>query len=173
MPRIALLIADGFEDSEFLYPYRHLLDAGFHIDIIAKEVRHYTGKHGEEAHADLAITGAKADDYDALFIPGGKAPEQLCMIPEMIAFVKECNAQKLILCAVCHGPLLLAEAGVLLGRTVTGYKSTEKRLVEAGALYTGSSVETDGRIITARDPRSLPEMTRHFISALQQRLPIK
>ena len=167
MPRIALLIADGFEDSEFRYPYRHLLDAGFHIDIISKEVRHYTGKHGEKVFATLAVADAEADDYDALFIPGGKAPEQLCEIPEMVAFVKSCDAEGQILCAVCHGPLLLAEAGLLQGRTVTGYKATKTRLLNAGALYTGSSIETDGRIITARDPRSLPEMTERFITALQ------
>lgn len=168
MPRIALLIADGFEDSEFLYPYTHLLDAKFHVDVIAEKSGLYTGQHGEKALATLPVTDAAATDYDALFIPGGKAPEKLCEIPEMISFVQACDARQQILCAVCHGPLLLAEAGLLKNRTVTGYKATKERLLDAGVLYTGNSVETDGRIITARDPGSLPEMTQRLIAALQE-----
>ena len=168
MQRVAILIDEGFEDSEFAYPCEHLKAAGYGIDIIANEKRSYTGKKGTKATAGLAIADASLHDYDALYIPGGHAPEKLCEIPEMVTFVREFARSGKILCAVCHGPLLLAEAGLLRGRTVTGYKSTKAALEEAGALYTGESVERDGSLITARDPRSLPEMTRRLFDALKR-----
>ncbi len=167
MRRIAILLDDGFEDSEFSYPYNRLIEAGFDVDIIAGEKRSYTGEKGTKTTADLALADTSADDYDALYVPGGHAPEKLCTIPEMTPFVRAFAAKNKTICAVCHGPLLLAEAGVLRGRTVTGYKSTEEALLHAGALYTGESIERDGHIITARDPRSLPEMTRRLLDTLK------
>jgi protease I len=168
MQRIALLIDEAFEDSEFAYPYSRLQEAGCRVDIIGNEKRIYTGKKGTKAHADLALADASADDYDALYIPGGHAPEKLCKIPEMAAFVRTLHEEKKPICAVCHGPLLLAEADLLDGRTVTGYKSTKTALTKAGARYTGESVEGDDNIITARDPGSLPEMTQRFIELLKK-----
>jgi protease I len=166
MKKVAILIDEEFEDSEFAYPSEHLKAAGYDIDVIADEKRTYRGKHGMETSSDLALADAAVHDYDALYIPGGHAPEKLCAIPEVVTFARALAAENKPICAVCHGPLLLAQAGLLRGRTVTGYKSTKEALMQAGGNYTGESVERDGMLITARDPRSLPEMTQLFIELL-------
>ena len=164
--RIALLIDDEFEDSEFIYPYHRLQEAGHSVDIIGKKAGAYFGKHETRADASLGIDDAISDRYDALYIPGGYAPERLCKIPEMIAFVQAMRLHGKIICAVCHGPLLLAEAGILKGQRVTGYGTTKERLERAGADYSGESVVADGDLITARDPKSLPEMTTLLLQML-------
>ena len=166
MARIALLIDDQFEDSEFIYPYHRLKEAGHQVDIIAKRIGSYFGKKDTEVKADRSIGDILAKEYDALYIPGGYAPAKLCEIQEMVSFAQTMTVTGKTVCAVCHGPQLLAKAGVLHKRTVTGYGSTQVELEEAGAHYTAQSVEVDGNLITGRDPKSLPEMTRLFLETL-------
>jgi protease I len=167
MARIALLIDDQFEDSEFIYPYHRLKEAGHQVDIIAKHIGSYFGKKDTEAHANRAIGEILAKEYDALYIPGGYAPAKLCEIQEMVSFTQTMTATGKTVCAVCHGPQLLAKAGVLNKRTITGYGSTQEELEDAGAHYTARSVEVDGNLITARDPKSLPKMTSLFLESLE------
>ena len=165
--RIALLIDDEFEDSEFIYPYHRLLEAGHSVDIIGKKAGSYFGKRETRSDANLGIDDAIAEHYDALYIPGGYAPERLCQIAQMVAFVQAMQTHHKLICAVCHGPLLLAKAGILQGRSVTGYPATQERLEDAGAHYTDQSVTFDDDLITARDPKSLPEMTSLLLDALK------
>ena len=165
--RIALLIDDEFEDSEFIYPYHRLLEAGHSIDIVGKKRGVYFGKRETKCDAEIGIDDAIAEQYDALYIPGGYAPERLCEIPQMVAFVQAMGHHGKLICAVCHGPLLLAKAGILKGRNVTGYPATQEQLKKAGAHYTGQSVTFDDDLITARDPKSLPEMTALLLEALR------
>ncbi len=165
--RVAILIDNMFEDSEFIYPYYRLLEAGMHVDIVGVKKSHYKGKHGTTAEATLAIGALKSSDYDAVFIPGGYAPDSLRTEPEIVSFVAALYKEEKLLCTVCHGPSLLISAGVLTGKRVTAYGSIKDDIKNSGAEYTGEAVEQDGNIITARDPKSLPEMMKRFLSLLE------
>ncbi len=157
---------EGYEDSEFIYPFYRLIEAGFDVDVIAGQKREYRGKRGTLTKATHSIDEVNGDLYDGVYIPGGHAPERLRINPKMADFVvRHFRANKSV-CAVCHGPLLLASAGIIEGKKVTGFHSIKNDLEKAGALYTAKSVEQDGNIITAQDPHSMPEMMQNFLSLL-------
>jgi protease I len=167
MKKIAILIDEKFEDSEFIYPYYRLIEAGMQVDVIAKNRGEYRGKHGTAAKAAFAIGEVSSSDYTALYIPGGRAPERLREQEAMVDFVRTVYEAGKPVCAVCHGPLLLAAAGVIGGKRITGYPSTKEELKSAGAVYTGKDVEMEGSLITAQDPRAMPEMMKRFLPLLQ------
>lgn len=167
MKRVAILIDEGFEDSEFIYPYYRLLEAGMTVTVIAPKTGSCMGKHGTKAKVTEKLETAQSEAFDALYLPGGLAPEKLQKVAETAPFVRSFAGEQKLICAVCHGPLLLASAGLLKGKKVTAYPSVKEALVEAGADYTGSGAEKDGKIITARDPQALPEMMRLFLAQLE------
>ncbi len=167
MKRVAILIDEGFEDSEFIYPYYRLLEAGMAVTVIAPKTGSCIGKHGTKAQVTERLEAAQSHAYDALYLPGGHAPEKLQLLAETAPFVRAFALEEKLICAVCHGPLLLASAGLLKGKRVTAYPSVKAALVEAGADYTGSSAEVDGKLVTARDPQALPGMMRLFLAQLE------
>lgn len=167
MKRVAILIDEGFEDSEFIYPYYRLLEAGMAVTVIAPKTGSCRGKHGTMAQVTASLKTAQSHAYDALYLPGGHAPEKLQKVAETAPFVRSFAREEKLICAVCHGPLLLASAGLLKGKRVTAYPSVKEALAEAGADYRGSGAERDGKIITARDPQALPEMMRLFLAQLE------
>jgi protease I len=103
-----------------------------------------------------------------VYVPGGHAPDRLRRDPEMVDFVKSLYDAGKAVCAVCHGPSLLVSADILTGKKVTAYHSIKDDLVNAGASYTDKLVEQDGKIITARDPKSLPAMMMLFLLLLEK-----
>lgn len=168
MKKVAILIDEMFEDSEFVYPYYRLIEAGITVNVVAHQKSIYKGKHGTTAKATHTIHGLKSRDYDGLYIPGGYAPDRLRREPEMTRFVTSLFESGKAVCAVCHGPALLISAGILKGKTVTAFPSIKDDIENAGACYTAGSVEQDTNIITARDPGSLPEMMKLFLAQLFQ-----
>ncbi len=87
--KVAILLDDMYEDSEFIYPYYRLLEAGVTVDVVGKKETHLRGKHGTITQTTAAIHNVKSGEYDALFIPGGYSPDGLRMEPAMVSFVKE------------------------------------------------------------------------------------
>ncbi len=166
--KVAIVIDDGYEDSEFIYPYYRLLEAGMTVHVVGKKEGVYRGKHGTAAKATHSIHALESEGYDALYIPGGYAPDRLRREPKMVAFVRSLFEAGKILCAVCHGPSLLISAGVLNSRRVTAYASIKDDVENAGAEYTGRGVERDGTIITARDPQALPQMMKQLLDMLER-----
>lgn len=165
--KVAILLDDLFEDSEFIYPYYRLLEAGMSVDVVGKKETHLRGKHGTIAKTTTAVHDIKSGEYDALFIPGGFSPDGLRREPAMVSFVRELFDAGKPVCAVCHGPSLLVSAGILKGKKVTSYPSIKDDVINAGAEYTGGSVEKEGNLVTARDPGSLPEMMLLFLTLLE------
>jgi protease I len=155
-----------FEDSEFIYPYYRLIEAGAIVDVIGVKKGSYGGKHGTTAKTTQTIDGLQSSAYDALYIPGGYAPDRLRRSAAMVAFVRSAYEEGKIICTVCHGPSLLISADILGAKRVTGYPSIGDDLLNAGAVYTAEAVEQDGTIITARDPKALPEMMKRFLALL-------
>src|SRR6185295_13221721 len=154
MAKVALLLGQGFEDSEFRIPYDRARAAGHQVEIIgAKAGEELTGYKGKEkVRADRAIDEARPDDYDALLIPGGHSPDHLRADPRFVEFVKRFDATKRPVAAVCHGPQLLISAGLVKGRTLTAWKTIQEDLRQIGAHVVDQEVVLDGNWITSRQP---------------------
>lgn len=165
--RILMLSASGFEDSELVVPLTRLRDAGMTVDIASLAVGAIQGKHGEHAHANLAIADVRAEDYDALVLPGGKAPAKLRRDAQVLALVRHFFAAGKPVAAICHGPQVLISAGVMAGRTATAYRAVADELTAAGAQYRDAEVVVDGNLVTSRTPADLPAFLREFMAKLQ------
>ena len=168
MSRIAFVLADDFEDSEFRKPYDALKEAGHTIDVIGvKAGTKVKGKKGEEeVKIEKAVVEASAADYDALVIPGGYSPDHLRTEQPIVAFVQELARSGKVIAAVCHGPQLLIEADTVKGRVVTSWPSVRRDLENAGASWVDEEVHVDGKLITSRKPADLPAFSREILAQL-------
>ena len=121
--KVAILLGQGFEDSELKVPYDRLKAEGFEVDIIGREAgEELKGDKGKvTVKATRSIDGARPPDYDALVIPGGYSPDKLRADERFVRFVQEFDATEKPLAAVCHGPQLLITAGLVKGRTLTAW----------------------------------------------------
>ena len=166
--RIACVLAEGFEDSEFRKPYDAFRDAGHEVVVIGKKKgEKIEGKQGKEkTKADLGIDEARPDDYQALFIPGGHSPDVLRAEPKFVELVKA-FADKPIF-AICHGPQLLMAAGMVDGRRLTAWKTVQKDLAHTDAEVVDEEVVVDGNLVTSRQPDDIPAFIEHSLEVLRQ-----
>ncbi len=152
MARKAVIItAQGFQDEEFVYPYYRLLEAGFVVDVATKGKAPVHGKFGVPARPTIDTVDLKADDYDLVLLPGGfEAPDRVRLLPEVLEFVREMDARKKLVAAICHGPWVLISAGITRGRRMTAYWSIEADVRNSGADYRHKEpVVVDGNLITS------------------------
>jgi protease I len=157
---IAILATDGFEQSELTEPLRQLRAAGAQVHVVAPEAGEIRGwdqkDWGESVKVDRTLADVSVRDYDGLVLPGGLInPDKLRAIPEAVAFVRAFFDAKKPIGAICHGPWLLVEAGVVRGRTMTSYKSIRTDLKNAGANVVDREVVVDEGIVTSREPGDL------------------
>lgn len=166
--RIAVPIAAGFGDLEFSIPRDRLNDAGHDLVLIGTRAGDaVTGKQGAvQAVVDVAARQVQPDDFDALLIPGGQAPDALRLDRALVRFVRDFMATGKPVAAICHGPKLLIEANAVSGRTVTSWPSVRTDLVNAGADWINASVVQDGNLVTSRKPGDLDA----FCNALLRKL---
>ena len=168
MTRVAILVANIFEDNELFYPYFRLQEEGFQVDLVGAEKGVvYQSKHGAPAVSDLASSNASADDYDAVVIPGGYSPDQMRQCAETVRFVKDMNKKNKLIAAICHGPWMMISGCDLTGRTLTGYFSIKDDIENAGAKYVDEEVVVDGNLITSRTPKDLPAFAKAIIKAVK------
>ena len=166
--RIAMLVEEMYEEIELLYPLFRLREEGFTIDIVGTDKgKEYKGKHGYPMVSDLASSEVRADDYDAVIIPGGYSPDKMRRCPDTIRFVKDMNNKGKLIAAICHGPWMMASCCDLRGKKVTGFFSIKDDLVNAGADYVDSEVVVSGNLITSRGPQDLTAFTKKIIKALK------
>lgn len=169
--RIAILATNGYEQSELLDPREKLKNAGFTVDVVSPEsgsIRGWKGKDwGESVDVDVALSKAKAGDYDALVLPGGVInPDQLRINKDALDFVRSFDADKKPIAAICHAPWLLAETGIAKGRDVTSWPSVRTDLENAGGRWHDKEVVVDGNLITSRKPDDIPAFTQAVVDAL-------
>ncbi|RYZ40209.1 MAG: type 1 glutamine amidotransferase [Myxococcaceae bacterium] len=156
MARIAFIVANDFEDSEFSVPFDKVKQAGHEAVIIGVEAgKVLKGKKGSEITTEKAVEGLDAADFAALVIPGGYSPDHLRMDKKMVAFVSNFFKAKKPLAAICHGPWMLAEAGIMEGYFVTSYPSIRTDLLNADLRWVDREVVEDGNLITSRRPDDL------------------
>ena len=165
--RIAILAEDKYEDLELWYPLLRFREEGAEVVVVGSgAAKVHTSKHGYPVAVDQAVKEVRADQFDALIIPGGYAPDLMRRHPAMVKLVREAAAQGKIVAAICHAGWMLASAEVIQGRTVTGFFAIKDDLVHAGANYVDQEVAVDGNLITSRQPDDLPAFCRAIISGL-------
>ena len=166
--KIAILVTDGFEQSELLEPRKALDEAGAKTQVVSpadKKVRGWNHKDwGTEVAVDVPLKSANAEEFDALLLPGGVMnPDQLRMKPEAVEFVKRFTGAGKPVAAICHGPWTLIEAGAVRGRTLTSWPSLKTDLKNAGANWVDKEVVADGGLVTSRKPDDIPAFNREMI----------
>jgi protease I len=171
MVKVATLITDLFEDSEFTSPAEAFQSAGHEVVTIEKEAgKKVKGKKGEaEVKIDYSIDDVKPDDFDALLLPGGFSPDILRADDRFVSFVKAMMDAKKPVFAICHGPQLLISAKALEGRDATGYKSIRVDMEYAGANYHDEEVVVcQNQLVTSRTPADLEAFNRESLKLLDK-----
>jgi protease I len=168
MARIAMIADDMFEDVELRQPYDRLREAGHEVVLVGLEKgKQITGKQGREKRTiERGVQEVRAEEFDALVIPGGYSPDKLRTSRPMVAFTRAFFDQDKLVAAVCHAPSILIEADVTEGRTVTSWPSIRTDLINAGARWVDRALVEDGNLLTSRKPDDLPA----FSEAILQRL---
>ncbi len=166
--KIAILVTDGFEQVELTEPKKALEDEGAETVIVSPKEAEVRGwnhtKWGDDFDVDVVISDANADDYDALLLPGGVMnPDKLRLERDCVAFVRAFFDQKKPVAAICHGPWLLIDAGVVEGRRLTSWPSIRLDLKNAGADVVDEEVVVDNGLVTSRKPDDIPAFNRKMI----------
>jgi protease I len=169
LKKILIFVENDFEDSELIYPFYRLQEAGFTVHIVGPYAnRTYKGKHGLSIESNLAPEQVSIDNYSTIIIPGGYAPDRMRRNKKLVDLVKQANEKGKIIAAICHGPQLLIEANILKGKNVTCFVSVSTDVINAGAIYSDKSVVVDNNLITSRSPDDLPDFCREVIKLLNK-----
>ena len=176
MKRVLILATDGFEQSELIKPRDTLEQAGIETTIASPEdgeIRGWDQKDwGDPVEVDNTVDEAAPGDYDALLLPGGQInPDKLRMNERAVAIVREFDEAGKPIAAICHGPWMLVEAGIVEGKTVTGWPSIRTDLKNAGAHVVDQEVAEDGNLITSRNPDDIPAFSKALIARLGAKVP--
>jgi len=167
MKKIAILVAEFYDDNELYYPYYRLQEAGFQVHLIgAIKGQAYKSKHGMIATSDFSAKEVNPADYDGLVIPGGFSPDYMRRSSDIVTFAKAIADAKKPIAAICHGPWLMASVCDLKNRKLTSYYSIKDDLVHAGAIYVDAPVVVDGNYVTSRTPKDLPVFLPAFIKLI-------
>lgn len=164
--RVACVLSEGFEDSEFRKPYDALRGGGHEVVVIGTERgQELKGKAGKETTAsDTSIADVRPDQFDALLIPGGYSPDHLRADQRFVDFTRAFFDAGKPVFAVCHGPQLLITAGVTGGRRMTAWQTVQVDLRGFGADVVDEEVVVDGNLVTSRKPDDIPAFNREMIA---------
>lgn len=165
--RVAILVEDLYQELEFWYPYLRLKEAGAEVVVLGTGKETYTSKHGYPAKADRSVENASPDEFDAVVIPGGYAPDIMRRSSALVNFVRQMHDQGKVVAFICHAGWVPISAGILRGRTATSFFSIKDDMVNAGAEWVDREVVRDGNLISSRKPDDLPAFCRTIIEALK------
>lgn len=167
--RVAILATNGFEDSELTEPLAALREHGAEIEIVSTNTGTIRGKNGHEAHVSRASSAVRAEDYDALVLPGGVVNgDHIRLDQHAVAFTRGFFEQHKPVAAICHGGWILTDADVLRGRTVTSYPSLRTDLKNAGATWVDEEVVVDQGLVTSRTPDDLPAFNAKLVEEIAE-----
>ena len=162
--KIAVILADGFEEIEAVVPIDVFRRLEFEV-VIAGLSKTVKGSHGITIQADFLLSELKESEFDAVFLPGGMpGAANLRDSSEVLALVKKVNARGGIVSAICAAPIALKAAGVIEGKKVTSHPSVKNDL--KGCIHTGKLTETDGNVVTGKGPGAAFEFAVKVASAL-------
>jgi protease I len=173
--KVAFLAADAYEESELKKPWQALHEAGAELSLVSLEDGEITAldeqelKPGATHPVDLTVEEAKADDFDALVLPGGVMnPDKLRADENAVHFVRRFFEQGKPVGAICHGPWTLVEAGVVRGRTLTSYPSIQTDIRNAGGNWVDEEVHVDEGLVTSRKPDDIPAFVEKLIEEIAE-----
>ncbi len=165
--RVIILVERDYQDLEVWYPLLRLREEGAEVTPVGSgSSKHYTGKFGYPIDAAANAEGISPDDFDAVIIPGGWAPDYLRRYPAVVELVRGAFEKGKVVASICHGGSLLVSAGIARGKRLTSFMAIKDDLVAAGADFVDEEVVRDGNLITSRKPDDLPAFCREIIAAL-------
>lgn len=167
--KVLIVTADKTEDLEFFYPYYRFIEDGMSVDVATPSGGKFEAKQGLGLKETKKLSDVRADDYDLLFIPGGKAPEELKKNADALKLVQAFAGSNKPIAAICHGPQVLAAADVIGNRRIAAWPEVLKELVNAGATYVDQETVQDGLFITARWPADLPAFTHAVLQMVNRK----
>lgn len=165
---VAILAEDEYEDLELWVPLFRLREEGAKVLVVGPSLGRFTSKHGYPVEADAPASQVDTEELDAVVIPGGYSPDRMRRHPAMVDLVRRVGEEGKTVAAICHGGWMLASAGLLQDRTVTGFFSIADDLRNAGAEYVDREVVEDENLITSRSPEDLPAFCRALVEALDE-----
>jgi len=165
--KVVLLAENHYQELELWVPYYRLKEEGAEVVVVGTgSSRTYTSKLGYPVDVNKEAKEIDMSKYDGVVIPGGYAPDLMRRYPEMVRIVREAHQRGKVVAAICHAGWMLASAGIVKGKKVTGFMAIKDDLINAGANYVDEEVVTDGNLITSRKPDDLPAFCREIIAAL-------
>jgi protease I len=168
--RVAVLAENQYQELELWYPVLRLREAGVDVTVVgpvASEV--YASKLGYPVTAEAGIDDVRAEDFDAVVVPGGFSPEYLRRNPAMVELVAAVDARGDTVAAICHAGWLLATAKVIKGRNVTSVPVIRDDVINAGGTWLNEPVVVDGNLITSQLPNDLPQFVHEILVALESK----
>jgi len=167
--RVAILVDNGFEQSELLEPKKALEAAGAQPLIVSpqeQQVRGWSANDwGVTLPVDVPLDMASPDDFQALLLPGGVMnPDKLRMQPDAVEFVRDFFTKGKPVAAICHGPWMLVEANVIRGKTLTSWPSVQTDIRNAGGHWVDQDAVVDGLLLTSRKPDDIPVFNDRMVS---------
>jgi protease I len=165
--QILMFVGETYEDLEVWYPKLRLIEAGATVLLAGPEAgATYAGKYGYPCVSDAAVRDMRASDFDGLVVPGGFMPDKLRRDPKVLELVRQFDAAKKLIAAVCHGGWIPISAGVYRGVRVTGSLGIKDDLVNAGAIWEDAAVVVDQHFVSSRKPEDLPAFCRGILRVL-------
>lgn len=187
--KVLMLVGDFVEDYEVMVPFQALQIAGLQVDAVCPDKKAgdavrtaihdfegdqtYTEKRGHNFSLNATFADVKAEDYDALLIPGGRAPEYLRLNPRVLNIVRHFNDAAKPIAAICHGPQVLTAAGVVKGRRISAYPAVGPEISAAGGDYASIKIDdaiTDRNMVTGPAWPAHVEWLKQFLAVLGVRI---
>lgn len=171
--KVAILTENGFEEVELTSPKKALEDAGAEVEIVSpqkEKVKAWSHDHWSiELPVDVHVEDADPNEYDALIVPGGVLnPDKMRMNENCVRFAQHFLENGKPVAAICHGPQLLIETGLIEGRNMTSYSSIKTDLINAGALWIDREVVVDNGLVTSRSPKDLDAFNKKMIEEIKE-----
>ena len=170
--RVAILVTDGFEQSEFAKPKEELEQEGVDTKVVSTKTGSVQGFHhhdkGDRFDVDLTFEQADPKDFDAVLLPGGVGNgDQMRIIPEAQHFVQQIDSAGKPIFVICHGGWVLVSAGLVKGRTMTSWPTLQDDIRNAGGKWTDQEVVVDDNWVSSRNPDDIPAFNRKMIDILR------
>ncbi|RLQ93788.1 type 1 glutamine amidotransferase domain-containing protein [Falsibacillus albus] len=168
--KVLSLVHHDFEDLELWYPILRLQEEGAAVQLAGENAgEKYIGKYGVPAVSDLSYGEIKAEEFDAILVPGGWAPDKIRRFPEVLAVLRFMEEQKKPIGQICHAGWVLISAKILEGKKVTSTPGIKDDMENAGAVWLDEPVVVDGHLVSSRRPPDLPDYLREFIKVMEEK----
>ena len=164
---VLIFAGPDFEDRELIVPYFRFLEAGATVKVAGLGLPQYTGKVGMPITTDGTYADFVNDDFDAIVIPGGWAPDKIRMDASALEIVRKGMQRGTIIGAICHAGWVLTSADVIRDKQVTSYCAIKDDMVHAGGQWTDAEVVVDANLVTSRTPNDLPAFMRTMVELTQ------